>query len=84
MRFSRQFCENLGGAGNFPLPVKDHNGEHLYSAAHGCFLKETVAFGEPTPEQFYLEGTLPYRMDPMLKQRKSVRRKKQGRETGMD
>lgn len=43
-----------------------------------------MAFGKPTLEQFHLEGTIPDRRDAMLKQRKSVRRKKQERENGVD
>lgn len=73
--------ENHGRAGNFPLPVKDYDRK---PAAHGYFLKESMAFGEPLLEQFYLKGTVLCRRDTMLKQRKSVRRRNQERENGMD
>lgn len=69
--------QNYGRAADFPLPVKDHDGEYLQPAAPGYFLKESMAFGKPTLKHFFLEGTIPCRRDTMLKQMKSVRRKKQ-------
>lgn len=39
-----------------------------------------MVFGKSTLEQFFLEGSTPCRRDTMLKQIKSVRRKKQERE----
>lgn len=47
-------------------------------------MKESMDFGDPTLEEFYLEGTVPCRRDIMLKERKSVRRREQERENGMD